>query len=935
MYVRAVWVCLILIGWAYSPVLGSSNISVLHSAGADSVTQAQVEQANAWIVQAQLDRRSGDFEQAQELLSRAAEIVEHSDDWTLNYRYNVENGQLNRTLGNFEEAERSFQKLFTLYNEEDHTRQIAANYTNLAIVYTSSGRYQQAMEALENSLEYRFRMPEDSLGLAITHKSVGEVHRIMRQHEKAYTAYSAALEYLGEQPNPLVEADLRYAMGILHNMMGLHSSARRYFEQVLAIGLEKENPGLAARGYSGLGEYYSAINQTRQSRENWIQAMDVMKGTGQPLLIGIYQAAIRESIRLYREDGRERWLQPVDDWMATFESMVDEFGSPSSRGELHTVKGDYHFARQNYAEAEVNLSAALDILEQIPRFRTEPVVYWKRAFNMMELNPSRGMELAEQAILLTDNYRRQTFFSGDRRAGYFKALSPYYARLAQRYIEHDSARPAEAFRVLDLNKSRAFAEDLKLKPFLAQDFLSQAQWERYRQLRNDMISLEAASLNLETPEERVEALDELEELNREAETIYNTMLSSNDELKQFLAPPAISLAEAREQLRPAEAGLQLGVYENQIAAVLFTKEETISWLTELPDTGINTFVNEVRGEITAGSPPEALLPRLQQAGERLFPAAARQILRRCDYLTIATDGTLAYLPFDALRLDGNYLTELLTIRYIPSFSVKQVLQQREQKLAGNASATPGRALALASPDFGNFERLPAYIREDNEALRPLPYSALEGRWIQEYFNGETRLLTGSEASEQQLLNELSQPYEILHLATHGIFDERSPQLSGIVLAQTGPEESAESQRPVAQANAALTRSEAPSSYSGDGFLRVGDIYDLSLSSELVVLSACNTGMGEIVDGEGVMGFKRAFLFSGAHSISVSLWSVQDRSTALLMRSFYQNISVLKQEKNQLSTLDYAEALRRARLELLRHNDYSHPMHWAAFTVTGG
>lgn len=896
----------------------------------DTTAQAQIEQANTWIVQAQRSRRSGEYEQAEELLGRAAGIVEQFDDWTITYRYYMENGQLNRTLGRHEEAEQSFMQLFDILNEDEHPRYIAVTYSNLAAVHTSAGDYDQAMQEVESSLEYRLKVPEDTVGLAVTYKLKGEIHRVLRQYGDAYSAFSKSLEHLSVVSNALLEADVSYAMGSLHNILGLHDSAKLYFDRVLKLGTEQESLTLRARAYSGLAEYYRATDQLRRSRENWLNAIDVTQGARHPLVIGMYLAALRTSVELYALDGSAHWLEPAESWINLLDEMIEEYGTPRELGKFNFIKADYHHAMERYANAEVDYIAALDLYEQIPRYRIHPNLYWSRAFNMMELNPVQGIELAEQAILLTNTYRRQVNFSGDLRAGYFKNLSPYYARLAQLYIERDALQPANAFRVLELNKSRVFAEDLYLNPASTEGFLEDAQLQRYKQLRSEIIDLETNSLNLSDPREQVEILWEVEKLTREAEGIYSEMLGNNEELRQFLAPPVISLEQAQAQLQPGEAGLQLGVYKNRVAAVLFTREETSSWLTELPATEVGGFVDELRGLIVNRSPLEELKPRLESAGELLFPPAARQLLAKSEYLSIATDGILAYLPFDALRLNERYITQQLSIRFTPSFSVQKALRQRAPERSPESASAP-RALALTSPDFGSYEQLPAHLRDENNPLRPLPYANLEGRWIQEYFYGETTLLTGPEATQERLLAEISGNYDVLHFATHGILDERSPQLSGIVLARSDQQEVSDNS---ALAAVETTTRAGTISYPDDNFLRMGSIYELSLSSNLVVLSACNTGIGKLVDGEGVLGFKRAFMFAGAHSVAVSLWSVQDRSTALLMRSFYENISEMKQPNEQLSTLEYARALQQARQDLIRQPGYSHPVYWAAFTVTG-
>ena len=886
-------------------------------------------QANEWIIEAQRSRGRGEWEQAQQLLGQAYEIVQESDDWTINYRYYVENGQLNRILGNYDEAASSFKALFELFgDDEEYVRYKAVNYTNLGVVYTAAGKYRQAMETMEKSLEYRYKTPSDSIGLSVSYKSIGEIHRAVRQYEEAYEAYSTALEYLADLDYPLQEADLLYGMGSIQTVLGLSGSAKLYFDRTLAIGQELGSPGLLVRGYSGLGEYYSAASMPEESRENWIKAIDVMGNARHPMLIGIYINALRESIALHQEDAAGGWLDPAEEWLANLEELIEEYGSDANRGSFHLVRGGYKNAIGNYEGAETDFTAALDLLEQILRFRIHPFLYWSRAFNMMELEYDRGMELAEQAVLLTDTYRQQVTFSGDIRAGYFKSLSPYYAKLARKYIEQDENAAYDAFRVMELNKSRAFAEDLNLRADFVKSYMEAHQWERYQDLRRQIVDAEIASMNIAEPQEQVEALWELENLTREAESIYSATLNGNPELKQFLAPPALSLIEAQGQLAPEEAGLQLGVQGRYITAVLFTESEAESWLIEVPGNEADAFVNQLRESITTQASLDELMPELAAAGERFFPEPVRNLLERSRYLTISTDGTLAYLPFDALRLDGRYLTEMVSVRYTPSFSVQQILAER--RLARSQSGAAPRALALAAPDFRAPESLPASLRENQAVLRPLPYAQLEGRWLEASFSGETTLVTGPEATMERLLEELTKDYSLLHFATHGILNEYTPQLSGIVLAEPNVPETGQHPGLVAEG----TRGSATNTQT-DSFLPMSRIYELSLDSDLVVLSACNTGIGEVIDGEGVLGFKRAFMFAGAHAVAVSMWSVQDRSTALLMRSFYERLQETEKPINQLNSLAYAEALQKARLQLIRQRSYQHPAYWAAFTISGG
>jgi CHAT domain-containing protein len=146
-------------------------------------------------------------------------------------------------------------------------------------------------------------------------------------------------------------------------------------------------------------------------------------------------------------------------------------------------------------------------------------------------------------------------------------------------------------------------------------------------------------------------------------------------------------------------------------------------------------------------------------------------------------------------------------------------------------------------------------------------------------------------------------YRIVHLATHGVLNAEQPELSGLVLSLVD-----EQGRPQ------------------DGFLGLHEVYDLNLPAELVVLSACQTGLGKEIRGEGLVGLTRGFMYAGAERVLASLWNVNDSATARLMKLFYEGIFS--------KGLSPAAALRAAQLELSKRSQWRSPYYWAAFVLQG-
>ncbi len=242
-------------------------------------------------------------------------------------------------------------------------------------------------------------------------------------------------------------------------------------------------------------------------------------------------------------------------------------------------------------------------------------------------------------------------------------------------------------------------------------------------------------------------------------------------------------------------------------------------------------------------------------------------------LLIVAHGPLHYLPFNALHDGNGYLIERRSIRQLPSASVLKYLK-------GVKSQTAGTLLAFGNPDLGDPQLDLKYAQaEAMNVAKVLPNS---------------KALVRREASESAF-KRYSAGFRYLHIASHGTFHADSPLSSALLLAKDD---------------------------TNDGTLTVGELYSMRLNADLVTLSACETGLGKIANGDDVVGLTRGFLYAGSRSIVASLWKVDDEATSYLMTRFY---SALKGTSKR-------EALRLAQIETRKK--YPHPYYWAAFQLTG-
>jgi len=462
----------------------------------------------------------------------------------------------------------------------------------------------------------------------------------------------------------------------------------------------------------------------------------------------------------------------------------------------------------------------------------------------------------------------------------------------------------------------------------------------------------------------VEALEkEALELQDEEISIENKIRTASPRYRQLTSTQPLTLAQVQQQVLDEGTALleySLGGGVSYLWAV--TKDS--AWLFKLPARSIiDAQVDALRRLIVPPDPGRSILELTSEDRQRgltirrqdpsgsagAFASASHKLYKsivepaaaliRGRRLLIVPDGTLSFLPFEALLTAPGgtdyaslpYLARTNETVYAPSASVVDAVRRQTSSNAPSASAP---ILLIADPIFNmgderarnlplgsaanaasrglfvtgavadvagrekpvpaNFviNRLPGTREEADQIERTARAAGLRAeKWLD------------LEASEANANERDLKPYRVLHIATHGLLDATHPQFSGVVLSLVGNKE------------------------GKDGFLRTDEIFNLRLGSPLVMLSACQTGLGKERRGEGVMGLTRAFMYAGAPLVGVTLWSVDDKPTADLMVDFYKNLLAGDGGKP-------AAALRAARQNMIADRKYSAPFYWAPFVLIG-
>ena len=313
---------------------------------------------------------------------------------------------------------------------------------------------------------------------------------------------------------------------------------------------------------------------------------------------------------------------------------------------------------------------------------------------------------------------------------------------------------------------------------------------------------------------------------------------------------------------------------------------------------------------------QSSISKQRALGEELFNTlfgGLEHQLRAGSKLIVVTDGLLNHVPYESLVQKGHYLIEDYEVRYLPSASMLELLRETR---AATDKVEQMDLLAFGDPDFQTQSR-PAATRNGTTKLQghkqqplewdfvkfsPLPRSREEVEFIASLIKPERkRLYLGKASTEKAFKQEPLKKYRWIHFATHSLIDEQNPDRSAVVLSLDGNNEE-------------------------DGFLRVSEISELDLNSDLVILSACETGRGQLLSGEGIIGLSRSFFIAGTRSVMVSQWAVSDISTAQLMKDFYQQL---------VSGDTKPAALRAAKMRMIRGTSATrHPYYWAPFVIMG-
>lgn len=755
----------------------------------------------------------------------------------------------------------------------------------LGQVYVTTGKYSQATEQLLMALSLRQdKLPDTHELIAASYNDLGfaynqlDVDKSLDYYEQAAAMY----EKLHGKDHPKM-AIANTNLGRAYYSLELYGDAINFFEAALAIWkkIHKQAHPSQAFVLTNLGQTYAKLNDLKAS-------------------IGYYEKALAIYIA---SQGKKH-----PDVAYTYNLIGNTF---KSQDKYDSALVNY----QNAIIANVSDFSSLDIGTN-PSFENYyngnvllySMMYKAQALEARHLGKTLkltdltlGLSTLQVCDKLIDKLRQQTTNESDKITLGAIANEVYADGVRISYLLSDvSFRNRKNYR----EQSFYFAE--KSKSAVLQEAISDANAKSFANIPPEFIEEEnslKSAMALVTQKLAQKPSEDEEKYLRE------TAFHLNQSYTEFI--------NQMEKKYPEYFNLKFNSASPSIAQLqdlLDAQTTLISYFIDEKDSRLYTYlITKKKFNITNQNLPadydkflSGFRNSLYFQEEKAFVLTSRNLYKllipkgipgSTKNLVLLPAGRMSIIPFEALLTKKikdpqtpfnqlPYLLKKFSVRY--EFSAGLLLQKKNKP---TSTITSAKLLApISFPEKDNLNNLPGTEKE-----------VLEIQTLFKRQNIACEVLTHKKASETAIKDENLKDFSLVHFATHGIVDEDNPELSRIFLQSDSEAE--------------------------DGNLFSGEIYNLHLNADLVTLSACQTGLGKISKGEGVIGLSRALVYAGAKNIIVSFWSVADESTAELMMKFYQNIL---QNKNT----NFSKGLREAKLDLLKNGNYAAPYYWAPFILIG-
>ncbi|MEP7340695.1 MAG: CHAT domain-containing tetratricopeptide repeat protein [Acidobacteriota bacterium] len=844
---------------------------------------------------------------------------------------------------NLRQAGDNYQTALSLWRKLEDRREEARALYLIALVRQDSGETQAALESYQQSLELsRAEGDREREHLALS--ALGTLYFALGDKRKAIDCYSQSLSFSQAQSNRTLETSLLVNLGVAYKSLGDHARALDFYQRALPSARAMGDQEMEAAVLTNLARLYDLTGDKQNSFVTNQQVLSLWRALGN--LNGEVTTLKNLGTLAEAEERLPESLKYLNQALKLSQTLGDSMREAHIRGDLARVER----AAGSFDNSRAQIEQALTILES-----------------------TRGQ--------LLNSDLRASFTAANRR--YYEFYVDLLMRQQQLRSSNEEAGrlipnrfpdyAAEALRVSESARARALSDLIAEAQLDIQQGVDAEMLSRERRLTLTLTAKKAehtALVRKKAPAAEIALLErEILALGVACDQAKTEIKRASPQYASLVYPEPIGLPEIQRQLLDCDTLL---------LEYALGEERSYLWVASHDD--LHSFTLPGRAEIEAQArryyelltarcetvkfekpgqkqvriaQAESELSGVASALSQLLLGAAADLLEQ-KRLLIVGDGMLNYIPFGALpepaperKGEKERGGEIFARPIAPSLVVSHeivnlpsasVLASMRRDVPSRRQATSGLAV-IADPVFsqndarlllGNntstsqsaSDRIAAFLPSNNavteslagmlrtgserdaQGMSRLLASRQEAEGIARLAPGGRRLVALDFNASRDLVTSgaLSQ-YRYLHFATHGLLNSQTPELSGLVFSLV--DEKGRLQK---------------------GVLRLNDIYNLRLAADLVVLSACRTGLGKEVRGEGAIGLPRGFMYAGVRRVISSLWAVDDAATAELMTHFYREM--LAGQKTP------AAALRAAQLALLKEKKWQEPYFWAGFVLQG-
>jgi CHAT domain-containing protein/Tfp pilus assembly protein PilF len=798
--------------------------------------------------------------------------------------------------GEYTQALEYYQRSLKISEELKDSRGTASSLSKIGLVYQRQGNYIEALKCLYNSLNISEELGNKP-SIADTLTSIGLVYSNNGNYIQALECYQRSLKISEKIGYKLGICATLNNIGLVYFRHGNYKQALDWIYRGLKVSEEIQDKHRIANSLDNIGNVYSIQGDYKEALEILQKSLKIFEETRDKR--GISGTLNNLGFNHYKQNN---YTEALGCYLRSLEINEEIGNKEGSAASLVSISKTYNSLGKYTIALEYSTRAA-QLASQI----NTPQHLWSSLAISGSAYVALGKpDLARKAFLdsisTIEQLRLSTSGSASTQQLFLQdKLLPYYSLISLLINKNEFS---QALTYAERARARVLLDHLNSNTSDLSSYISSDELKQEERLSSDIFSINA-QLSKESikpqPDKSLLAdlKGKLENARLKYETFQNDLYIAHPQLRIRKGDISIvNLDQAYSMLDISTAFLEYVVAED--ATYLFVLSKSKENRPNLKVYTIKIKSKDLEKKVTdfhqIVSTRNLAVRRPAQELYSILLKPAMKELKGIKTLCIVPDGSLWNLPFQALDDGDKWMIDHFSIYYAPSLSV---LHEMRKKRKSTSEGTKTELLALGNPKIQGLtmEKVRSWYRD--ETLSDLPNAEEEVKTLGSlYGKDKSKVLIGDAAKEEVVKGEASK-YRIVHFATHGILDDKSPLYSRLMLAsEDGTKE--------------------------DGLLEGWEIMKMKLNADMAVLAACETARGRVSAGEGMIGMSWAMFVAGVPTTVVSQWKVDSEATSKLMVEFHKNVLAKKSR---------AEALRQAAIKVKNEFDI-HPYYWAGFVVIG-